>query len=43
MGSLGMTLINKGVRLCQDVGAHRNKAYSNTPNLVDELWKRAFW
>ena len=29
--------------MAQEVGAHRKKAYQETPNLIDELWKRAFW
>ncbi|KZV64204.1 hypothetical protein PENSPDRAFT_690958 [Peniophora sp. CONT] len=32
-----------GIRLAQDVGAHRRKVYSQTPTAEDELFKRAFW
>ncbi|KZT23297.1 hypothetical protein NEOLEDRAFT_1180171 [Neolentinus lepideus HHB14362 ss-1] len=37
------TMVGIGLRLAQDVGAHRRKVYN--PNLTpeDELWKRAFW
>ncbi|KAH7103993.1 fungal-specific transcription factor domain-containing protein [Auriculariales sp. MPI-PUGE-AT-0066] len=35
---LGMTL-----RSLMLVEAHRARAYKNYPNLIDELWKRAFW
>ncbi|KAH7106051.1 fungal-specific transcription factor domain-containing protein [Auriculariales sp. MPI-PUGE-AT-0066] len=40
---LSRLLISHGLRLCQLVGAHRKCAYSATPNLMDELWKRVFW
>lgn len=36
-------MIGLGLRLAQDVGAHRKKMYSSTPCVKDELWKRAFW
>ncbi|VDC04177.1 unnamed protein product [Peniophora sp. CBMAI 1063] len=32
-----------GISLAQDVGAHKKKAYSTTPNAQDEQFKRAFW
>lgn len=32
-----------GIRKAQDLGAHRKNIYRDTPNLDDELWKRAFW
>ncbi len=32
-----------GLRLAQDVGAHRKKTYSNMPLVEEELMKRAFW
>ncbi|KAF8919354.1 fungal-specific transcription factor domain-containing protein [Mucidula mucida] len=35
-------VIGMGIRLAQDVGAHRKKK-STGPNAEDELWKRAFW
>lgn len=37
--SLGLTGL--GIRLLQDVGAHRKK--STPPTVAGELWKRAFW
>ncbi|EJD49559.1 hypothetical protein AURDEDRAFT_161117 [Auricularia subglabra TFB-10046 SS5] len=39
----GWTILGIGIRMAQDVGAHRNKVYKDKPNLDDELWKRAFW
>ncbi|KAF9032105.1 hypothetical protein BDZ89DRAFT_1063488 [Hymenopellis radicata] len=35
-------LVGTGIRLAQDVGAHRKKR-SNGPTVEDELWKRTFW
>ncbi|TFY61087.1 hypothetical protein EVG20_g7194 [Dentipellis fragilis] len=32
-----------GIRVAQDVGAHRRKVYNPTRTVEDELWKRAFW
>jgi hypothetical protein len=32
-----------GLRVAQDMGAHRKKTYSTVPNLEDELLKKAFW
>ncbi|KAH7090151.1 hypothetical protein BKA62DRAFT_788932 [Auriculariales sp. MPI-PUGE-AT-0066] len=32
-----------GLCMAQEVGAHRKSFYRGTPNLMDELWKRAFW
>ena len=38
------TIIGTGIRLAQDVGAHRRKVYNHNKRTVeDELWKRAFW
>ncbi|KAJ7629572.1 fungal-specific transcription factor domain-containing protein [Mycena rosella] len=37
------TLIGVGLRLAQDVGAHRRTAYMAPPSVERELWKRAFW
>ncbi|KAE9408600.1 hypothetical protein BT96DRAFT_985479 [Gymnopus androsaceus JB14] len=34
-------LIGLGIRLLQDVGAHRKK--SSPPSVSSELWKRVFW
>ncbi|KAH7102402.1 fungal-specific transcription factor domain-containing protein [Auriculariales sp. MPI-PUGE-AT-0066] len=31
------------IRSVLEVGAHRRKLYRDTPNLIDELWKRTFW
>ena len=36
-------VVGIGLRLIQDVGAHRKKMYSPNPTVIDELWKRAFW
>ncbi|KAI0312122.1 fungal-specific transcription factor domain-containing protein [Amylostereum chailletii] len=37
------TLIGIGLRMAQDVGAHRRHAYLDKPLVEMELWKRAFW
>ncbi|KAH9847217.1 fungal-specific transcription factor domain-containing protein [Lenzites betulinus] len=37
------TIIGIGIRMAQDVGAHRKKVYSATPTMEEELWRRAFW
>ncbi|EPQ52470.1 hypothetical protein GLOTRDRAFT_117339 [Gloeophyllum trabeum ATCC 11539] len=37
------TMVGIGLRLAQDVGAHRRKVYNPNLTLEDELWKRAFW
>jgi len=37
------TIVGIGIRLAQDVGAHRRKVYNRMPTVEDELWKRAFW
>ena len=36
-------MVGIGVRLAQDVGAHRKGAQSRRPTVEDEMWKRAFW
>ncbi|TBU24956.1 fungal-specific transcription factor domain-containing protein [Dichomitus squalens] len=36
-------MLSLGIRMAQDVGAHRKKMYSATPTPEQELWKRAFW
>ena len=36
-------MIGVGIRLAQDVGAHRKKVYNPTRTVEEELWKRAFW
>jgi hypothetical protein len=37
-------MVGIGVRMAQDVGAHRRKMYTTTDIAIeDELWKRAFW
>ncbi|KAH7103320.1 fungal-specific transcription factor domain-containing protein [Auriculariales sp. MPI-PUGE-AT-0066] len=41
--SSGWTMLGLATRMAQEVGAHRQKLYQDEPNLVDELWKRAFW
>ncbi|KIJ13153.1 hypothetical protein PAXINDRAFT_100848 [Paxillus involutus ATCC 200175] len=37
------TIVGIGIRIAQDVGAHRRKAYNSKPSADGELWKRAFW
>ncbi|EIW84588.1 hypothetical protein CONPUDRAFT_163669, partial [Coniophora puteana RWD-64-598 SS2] len=37
------TIVGIGIRLAQDVGAHRRKVYNRKPTVEDELWKRALW
>ena len=37
------TIIGIGIRMAQDVGAHRRKVYSTAPTVEEELWRRAFW
>ncbi|KAJ7179778.1 fungal-specific transcription factor domain-containing protein [Mycena filopes] len=41
--SAGWTLIGLGLRLAQDVGAHREKNFGARPTVEAELWKRGFW
>lgn len=36
-------MVGIGIRLAQDVGAHRRKANTHKLSVEDELWKRAFW
>ena len=36
-------LLGNGVRLAQDVGAHRKIPGQTRPTVQSELWKRAFW
>ncbi|KAI0058759.1 hypothetical protein BV25DRAFT_1788378, partial [Artomyces pyxidatus] len=37
------TMVGIGLRLAQEVGAHRKKVYGAKLSVEDELWKRAFW
>ncbi|PCH38618.1 hypothetical protein WOLCODRAFT_136368 [Wolfiporia cocos MD-104 SS10] len=37
------SIIGIGIRLAQDVGAHRKKVYNQQHRAEEELWKRAFW
>ncbi|KAF5342022.1 hypothetical protein D9611_002055 [Ephemerocybe angulata] len=37
------TMVGIGIRLAQDVGAHRRKSRGGVITAEDELWKRAFW
>jgi len=37
------SLVGIGIRLAQEVGAHRRKARDHVMTVKDELWKRAFW
>ncbi|KAJ6552571.1 fungal-specific transcription factor domain-containing protein [Mycena vulgaris] len=36
-------LVGVGLRLAQDVGAHRRTLHVEKPSVERELWKRAFW
>ena len=36
-------MIGIGIRVAQDVGAHRRKYATQDLTIEDELWKRAFW
>ncbi|KAK0480213.1 fungal-specific transcription factor domain-containing protein [Armillaria novae-zelandiae] len=37
------TMVGIGIRLAQDVGAHRRRRIFSPNTVEDELWKRAFW
>ncbi|KAH8105131.1 fungal-specific transcription factor domain-containing protein [Cristinia sonorae] len=37
------SVVGAGIRLAQDVGAHRRKRYTECSYRDQELWKRAFW
>ncbi|KAH7929532.1 hypothetical protein BV22DRAFT_1116792 [Leucogyrophana mollusca] len=37
------TILGIGIRMAQDVGAHRRKVYGIRLTVEAELWKRAFW
>lgn len=37
------TTVGIGIRVAQDVGAHRRKVYNAPLSVESELWKRAFW
>ncbi|KAK6992172.1 fungal-specific transcription factor domain-containing protein [Favolaschia claudopus] len=39
----GWTAVSVGIRMAQDVGAHRRKDPTLPWTAEDELWKRAFW
>jgi hypothetical protein len=39
----GWSIIGVGIRMAQDVGAHRRKMYGEIPSAEKEQWKRAFW
>ena len=36
-------VVGAGIRAALEVGAHRKRMYSPTPNVEEELWRRAFW
>lgn len=36
-------MVGIGIRLAQEVGAHRRKPPGNKHTVEDELWNRAFW
>ncbi|KAJ7749389.1 fungal-specific transcription factor domain-containing protein [Mycena metata] len=35
--------VGLGLRLAQDIGAHRDQNFGTRPTVTGELWKRAFW
>ncbi|KAJ7776347.1 fungal-specific transcription factor domain-containing protein [Mycena metata] len=37
------TFVGLGIRLAQDVGAHRAQTFGGRPTIEGELWKRNFW
>ena len=37
------TVIGAGIRAALEVGVHRKSMYAPTPNVDEELWRRAFW
>ncbi|VDB85388.1 unnamed protein product [Peniophora sp. CBMAI 1063] len=39
----GWVWCGHGIRLAQDVGAHRKRVYDDSPTVEDELYRRAFW
>ncbi|KAH9033206.1 fungal-specific transcription factor domain-containing protein [Lactarius deliciosus] len=39
----GWIMVGIGLRLAQDLGAHRRRSPNARPTVEDELWKRAFW
>ncbi|KAF7315601.1 Zn(2)-C6 fungal-type domain-containing protein [Mycena indigotica] len=41
--SAAWIFVSIGLRKALDVGAHRQKIYSDTPSVEEELWKRAVW
>lgn len=40
---MGWILVGLGIRLAQDVGAHRAYPRGAKPSVEGELWARAFW
>ncbi|KAM5544387.1 hypothetical protein V8D89_002047 [Ganoderma adspersum] len=36
-------VVGAGVRAALEVGVHRKRMYSPTPNVEEELWRRVFW
>ncbi len=36
-------VVGAGIRAALEVGVHRKKMYALTPNVEEELWRRAFW
>jgi hypothetical protein len=41
--SVCYNLVGIGLRLAQEIGAHKRAVYHDTPTVEDELFKRAFW
>ena len=36
-------VVGAGLRAALELGVHRKRMYSPTPNVQEELWRRAFW
>ena len=36
-------LVNQGIKLAIDAGAHRKSTYGKEIDATKEMWKRAFW
>lgn len=36
-------IVGIGIRMAQDIGAHRRKIYKEKPSRAEELVKRAVW
>ncbi|KAJ3558753.1 hypothetical protein NM688_g738 [Phlebia brevispora] len=43
VAQMSFSIIGYGIRIAQDLGAHRRKVYATLPTAEGELLKRAFW